>query len=116
MNAVIYEPLSEFKEKLQSAHAEKTQTFFRGLVEQSGVDIDKNRETVQMYNEYKENLIKLKKKLNWWRFLRVLMCISIVLIPLVVLKTTPINQKKHPTPHSLWEVKIAKTSSPHHNQ
>ena len=89
MNAVVFNPLEEYLSKYKDAHLENTTQFFEELVKRSGVDIEKNRETVRLYNEFKENLSKLKKKLGWWKFLRVLMCISIVLIPLVILKTTP---------------------------
>lgn len=89
MNSMIYNPLEEFESKYKDAHFENTNKFFENLVKQSGIDIEQNRETVRLYNEYKENLSKLKKKLNGWRFLRVIMCITVVLIPLVVLKTTP---------------------------
>ena len=58
-------------------------------MKQSGIDIELNRETVRQYNEYKENLARLKKKLNWRRFFRVLMCITVLLIPVVVMKATP---------------------------
>ncbi len=89
MNSVIYNPLEEYECKFENLHFENTNMFFENLVKQSGVDIEKNRQTVSLYNEYKENLVKLKKKLNWLRFLRVLMCITILLIPIVILKTTP---------------------------
>lgn len=89
MHLVIYNPLEEFDSKYKNLHAEKTNQFFEKLVQQSGIDIDKNRETVKQYQAYQENLSKLRKKRNWWRFLRVLMCITIVLIPLVILKITP---------------------------
>lgn len=89
MNAVIYDPLEDFEKKYKNLHFENTSQFFEKLVQQSGVDIEQNRETVRLYNQYKENLAKLRKKLNWLRFLRVIMCITILLIPLVILKTTP---------------------------
>ena len=89
MNTVIYNPLEEFDKKYKDTHSENTKKFFDNLVQQSGIDIEQNRETVRLYNEYKENLFNLKKKLNWWRFLRVIMCITLLLIPLVILKTTP---------------------------
>lgn len=89
MNAVIYDPLEEFDSKLRNAHCDKANQFFEELVQQSGVDIEQNRQTVRLYNEYKENLKKLTRKLNWLRFFRVLMCITLVLIPLVILKMTP---------------------------
>ena len=53
------------------------------------MNVEENRETVRQYHFYLENVKKLKKKLNWLRFFRVLMCITIVLIPLVILKMTP---------------------------
>ena len=89
MTSVIYNPLEEYEKKLKDAHSNATNTFFEKLVKQSNVNIEENRKTVEQYNTYKQNVVKLKKKLNWWRFLRVLMCISLVLIPVVVLKTTP---------------------------
>lgn len=89
MNSVIYNPLEEFDSKYREKHSENTNKFFDELVKQSGIDIELNRETVRQYNEYKENLVKLKRKLNWWLFLRVLMCITILLIPLVIMKTNP---------------------------
>lgn len=89
MNSVIYNPLDEFDKKHKDTHLKNTNKFFEDLVQSSGIDIEQNRETVRLYNEYKENLSKLKKKLNWLRFLRVIMCITVILIPLVILKTTP---------------------------
>lgn len=89
MNSVIFNPLEEYENKYRARHFENTTAFFEKLVKQSGVDIEKNRETVRLYNEYKDNLSKLRKKLNRYRFFRVLMCITLVLIPLVILKMTP---------------------------
>ena len=89
MNAMIYHPLEEYDSKFKSLHADNTLHFFEELVRQSGVDPEENRKTVRQYNEVTENLGKLKKKLNLWRFLRVLMILTLVLIPLVILKITP---------------------------
>lgn len=89
MTSVIYNPLEEYEKKLKETHSNATNAFFENLVKQSNINIEENRKTVEQYNTYKENLVKLKKKLNLWRVLRVLMCISIVLIPVVILKTTP---------------------------
>lgn len=90
MTAVIYDPLEEYEQKLKDLHAEKTKQFFDALVERSGVDIAQNRETVRLYNEYKENVSKLKKKLNWRRFWRVLMFLTLILIPVAILKLNPL--------------------------
>lgn len=89
MNSMIYNPLEEFDNQYRAAHLEKTNQFFDNLVKQSGINIEQNRETVRLYHEYKDNLSRLKRKLIWWRILRVLMCITILLIPLVILKITP---------------------------
>ena len=100
MNAVIYNPLEEYESKLKDLHGEKTTAFFQELVRQSGVDIEKNRETVRLYEEFRMNLAKQRRKLNWLKFLRVLMCITLVLIPLVILKTTPkIKERKAEIEH-----------------
>ena len=89
MSALILNPLEEYEKKYKHLHAENAEKFFEKLVSQSGIDIEKNRETVKQYELYKENLVMLKKKLNIARFFRVLMCVTVLLIPLVVLKTTP---------------------------
>lgn len=89
MNTMIYNPLEEFNNKYKALHSDNTDNFFDELVKKSEIDIERNRETVKSYNEYKTNLSKLKKKLNRLRFLRVLACITIILIPLVVWKITP---------------------------
>ena len=89
MNAVLYNPLEDYEKNLRGLHEEETNQYFEGLVQRSGVDIEKNRQTVRQYETYRENLVKLKKKRNWLRFFRVLMCIIFVLIPFVILKITP---------------------------
>lgn len=89
MTTVIFNPLEEYDGKYRQLHGEKTNQFFDELVKKSGVDIEQNRKTVQLYDQYRENLAKLRKKLNWRRFWRVLACITLVLIPLVILKLTP---------------------------
>ena len=89
MKSVIFNPLEEFESQYKELHSANMKSFFEKLVQESGINIEENRETVRLYNEFKENLVKLRKKLNWMRFLRVLMCLTVVLIPLVILKTTP---------------------------
>ncbi len=89
VDTMIYNPIEEFESKYREAHLENTKQFLETLVQHSGIDIELNRETVKQYNEFKLNTAKLKKKLNWFRFLRVLACITIILIPLVIWKITP---------------------------
>ena len=89
MDTMIYNPPEEFESKYKSLHLDKTKEYFESLVSRSGVDIEANRATVKRYKEALEGVSKLRKKLNWWRFLRVLACITIILIPLVILKITP---------------------------
>ena len=89
MNTVIYDPLQDYETRLKELHQRETEAFFEKLVERSKVNIAENRETVKQYHFYLENVKKLQKKLNWLRFFRVLMCITILLIPLVIWKMTP---------------------------
>ena len=89
VNSVIYNPLEEFESKYRELHLKNASEFFESLVQQSGIDIEQNRETVREYNGYKENIAELKKKVNKLRFWRVIMCITILLIPIVIKKTTP---------------------------
>lgn len=89
MNSMIYNPLEEFDSKFKNLHLDNTKKHFEELVQRSGINIEENRKTVKELNETKDTLSKIKKKRTLWRFLRVLMIISLVLIPLVILKTTP---------------------------
>lgn len=89
MNSIIYNPLEEYDTKFKELHSNNTLKYLDKLVSKSGINVEENRNTVKQYNECKESLVKLKKKLNLWRFLRVLMIITIILIPLVIIKITP---------------------------
>ena len=89
MQTAIYDPLEDFEGRIQPLHAENTLRFFEELVAQSKVDIAQNRETVRQYDHCQQNLKKLRRKRNWFRFFRVLMIITILLIPVVILKMTP---------------------------
>ncbi len=89
MDSVIFNPLEEYEKKFLNLHNDNVNRFFEDLLKKSGVDVEENRKTVDMHRKYSEALIKLKRKFNWMRFLRVMMCISLVLIPVVVKKTTP---------------------------
>ena len=86
---MIYNPLEEFDGKFKNLHLDNTKKHLEELVRQSGVDIEANRKTVKEYNGLKEHLSKIKRKFNLWRFLRILMIISLVLIPLVIIRITP---------------------------
>lgn len=89
MNSMIYHPLEEYESKFKHTHRQHAQELFEALVQRSGVDAEQNRLTVKQYDECNEKVKALTKKLNLWRFLRVLMIITLILIPLVILKTTP---------------------------
>ncbi len=89
MNSVIYNPLEEFEAKFKTLHLDKTNAYFEKYVQESKVNIEENRETVKKYNQYTESVKKMKKTLTWLKVLRVLMCITILLIPVVIWKTTP---------------------------
>jgi hypothetical protein len=86
---MIYNPSEDFDSKYKALHKDKTAAFFDELVKRSGVDAEANRKTVAEYNACEATEKKLKKKLLLWRILRVLMIITIVLIPLVIFKITP---------------------------
>ena len=85
----IFDPVEAYETRLKDQHLAKTEAFFEKLVQQSGVDSEANRKTVRAYHACKENAGKLTTKRNWLRFFRVLACITIILIPLVILKLTP---------------------------
>ena len=89
MDSVIYDPLEEFDRIYRARHGENTQRFFERLVKESGVDPEQNRKTVEQYHQSREELGKRRRKRNWLRFFRVLMCITVLLIPLVIWKLTP---------------------------
>ncbi len=89
MDTAIYNPLEEYEKKLKPLHFENTKKLFEKLTKESGVDVDANKETVKQYNIYTERLSDVKKKLRWRKFFRVLMWISVLLIPVAILKLNP---------------------------
>lgn len=89
MSQVIFEPAEEFERTYRKLHLDSVNQYFQHLVNTSGIDIEANRKTVKQYVDCTENVSALKKKRNWLRFWRVLMCITLVLIPVVILKMTP---------------------------
>lgn len=89
MESVIYNPLEEYETTFRDRHAESTRRLFESKVRQSGIDVEKNRGTVRLYRQYKENVSRLEKQRDRRRVLRVFMCITVILIPVVIWKTTP---------------------------
>lgn len=89
MDTVIYNPLESYEKSFKDTHFAKTSEFFDALEKRSGINVEENRETVKQYNFYLENVKKLTRKRNWLRFFRVLMIITLVLIPIVIWKMTP---------------------------
>lgn len=89
MESIIYNPLEEYEKKFKDLHLLKTNEFFDTLLKKSGINVEENRQTVKQYNIYRENIKKLTRKRNWLRFFRVLMIITLILIPLVIWKMTP---------------------------
>lgn len=89
MDAMIYNPLQEYDSKFRVLHLEKAKSHFETLVRQSGVNVEENRKTVREHDTLKESISAVKRKLTWWNVLRVIMCITLILIPLVILTITP---------------------------
>ena len=86
---MIYNPLEEYQKKLKELHLKHTNDFLEELVRKSSVNIAENKKTVQEYNACLQGSAKLRKKLNWLRFWRVILCILILTIPIVIMKVTP---------------------------
>lgn len=86
---MIYNPLEEYQKKLKDLHLKHTNEFFEKLVRKSSVDVEANKKTVKEYNECLQGSAKRTKKLNWLRFLRVILCMLVLTIPLVIWKLTP---------------------------
>lgn len=89
MNSVIYNPLEEYEQRLKILHLENAEKHLDGLIKRSGVNIEENRKTVKEHESTVEYLKKVRKKLNWRLFFRVLIIITLILIPLVILKLNP---------------------------
>ncbi|MCR5184139.1 MAG: hypothetical protein K6B46_05535 [Opitutales bacterium] len=74
----IYDPLKsyaeEFREKFQSVAAET----FRGLVEDSGIDIAANKVTVKALYETEDRLSKVSSALSRWRLVRIILLLVAV--------------------------------------
>ena len=86
---MIYNPQKEYDEALAKLHAEHATAHLDELVKRSGVDPAQNRKTVAECERCKASLKKLKRKLFWLRFWRVVCCITILLIPVVIWGLNP---------------------------
>ena len=86
---MIYNPLEAYENRLNDLHKANAEKFFEELVQKSGIDIAQNRKTVQQYDIQQEALQTLKRKLRWRQFFRVLMYLTILLIPIIIWKMTP---------------------------
>lgn len=86
---MIYNPKEEYDSRFKQLHAENANKFFEDLVTTAKVNVEENHATVAQYRACKEELKKLRKKLTMWKVFRVLMIITLILIPLVILKITP---------------------------
>ena len=86
---MIYNPQEEFDSKLKELHADHVRSFFEELVRRSGVVPAENQKTVKEYYSSSESLRKLKRKLGWLKVLRVILCITILLIPVVIFLLNP---------------------------
>lgn len=89
MNSMIYNPLEEYERNFKHLHMDNTIKYFQELTVKSGIDVEANRKTVKDYHSLKENLSQIKKKLKRLKFLRVVMFITLILIPFAILKITP---------------------------
>jgi glutamine amidotransferase len=89
MNAMIYDPLEEFDSKFKNLHLENTKKYLEDLVQRSRVDAVQNRKTVKEYTDLKEHLARLRRRCGWWRVLRVLLFITIILIPVAIWVLNP---------------------------
>lgn len=100
---LLLDPLKDYEKTYRHKHAEICETYFQQLVERSQVNVEENRRTVTEHASCAVEKDMLSSKLNWLRFFRVLMCISLVLIPLVILKMTPAIRKLRAEVQSLEE-------------
>lgn len=89
VNSIIYNPIEEYKEKYKEFHQNLVNGFFEELVSKSNVDIEQNRKTIIEHCNAIKVLEKIKRKLKWMKVLRVIMCITIIFIPLVIFKVNP---------------------------
>ena len=73
--ALHYDPLDCYKQKLEGAHRQNVAEYFDALTERSGIDVEKNRKTVAEHKAKLSEIKKLKDRLFWLKFLRVLLFI-----------------------------------------
>lgn len=89
MNEMIFHPQEEYDKTLRAEHEKNAIARFEELSARSGVDAEANRKTVARYRLHTDKIKSLRRKRNWLRFFRVLMILTILLIPIVIWKMTP---------------------------
>ncbi len=81
----IFEPLEYYRDHAKAAHKQNIKEHFDLLVNKSGVDIQKNKDTVSKYYAVKKEITTLNKKLKTRKLIRVFsIVISVVIFLLSV--------------------------------
>lgn len=89
---MIYNPLEEYV-NFKSLHLEKTNELLDKLVKESNIDIEENRKTINEILNIDKIKKKKKRKAFWWKFLRVILFITLILIPLAIFVLNPIIKR-----------------------
>lgn len=79
MEMLFMEPLKFYEKMGRPQHEEHTKAYFDRLLAESGVDVAANRATVQALNKENETVNSLNKRIGWFKFLRVMLIIAVVL-------------------------------------
>ena len=87
----IFEPLEYYRDHAKAAHTQNIKEHFDLLVNKSGIDIQKNKDTVTKYRVRKKEIEALNKKLRRNKLIRVL-SIAISVIIFIISLFIPSNK------------------------
>ncbi len=85
----IYDPVVEYSDSLEQVHYYNAIKYFQNLVNSSGVSIEKSRSKAEYFQSCLRNKAEHEKTLRQLRIIRVILFITVFLIPVAVFLVTP---------------------------
>ena len=85
MNEMLIEPLKYYETQGSEEHAKNCAEYYDRLLQESGVNVDENRKTVEGYNAEQDKIKALDKEIAKFKVIRALLIAAIVLGAILII-------------------------------
>ncbi len=86
----VYDPASEYKNRLEELHRRNTVSYFEKVTRESGIDVEENRRTTEEIRELIDNKNLISKRIMLLKAVRVVLFVTVILIPAALLFVNPV--------------------------